>query len=360
MNNYKSPLHKMAETTATDFWNDSCAADELSYAIDNGAVGATTNPVIVGKVLSKEYTTWFEPIKKMKRDNPAWSEIDIAWQLNEEMAVRGAKLLHDVYEREKGLKGRISIQTNAQFYRSAEKILEQTLRFGELADNIQVKIPVTEAGIQAIEEASFRGISINATVSFSVAQAIAVAEAVERGLRRREENGDDTNRISSVCTIMVGRVDDWLKAVCERDDIITDQDYLEWGGVAVMKRAYEIFMEKGYKTRLLSAAYRNHYHWSEFIGGEVSETIPYKWQLRFNSSDVEVKNRMQNPVDPKIVEELSTKLPEFSKMYEPKGMEIGDFDTLGATVRTLRQFLKGYAELLEDIRNIMLPDPDKK
>jgi len=118
--------------------------------------------------------------------------------------------------------------------------------------------------------------------------------------------------------------------------------------------------KKDSKTRLLSAAYRNHYHWSEFIGGEVSETIPYKWQVRFNNSDVEIKNRMQNPVDPKIVEELSKKVPEFRKMYEPKGLEVQDFDEQGATVRTLRQFLQGYADLLTDIRNIMLPNPDTK
>ena len=42
---YKSPLHKMVMTTDTDLWNDSCAAGELQYAIDNGAVGATANPV---------------------------------------------------------------------------------------------------------------------------------------------------------------------------------------------------------------------------------------------------------------------------------------------------------------------------
>ena len=51
---YKSPLHKMVTTTETDFWNDSCSVEELTYAIENGAVGATTNPTIVGDVLKKE------------------------------------------------------------------------------------------------------------------------------------------------------------------------------------------------------------------------------------------------------------------------------------------------------------------
>ena len=50
---YKSPLHEMAMTTPTDFWNDSCAISELEYAIENGAVGATTNPRYCGKCIKE-------------------------------------------------------------------------------------------------------------------------------------------------------------------------------------------------------------------------------------------------------------------------------------------------------------------
>ena len=53
MTSYKSPLHQMATTTPTAFWNDSCSVPELTEAIDNGAVGATTNPTIVHYVLKK-------------------------------------------------------------------------------------------------------------------------------------------------------------------------------------------------------------------------------------------------------------------------------------------------------------------
>ena len=63
----------------------------------------------------------------------------------------------------------------------------QAVHFSELAPNMIVKIPVTKAGVEAIEEATYRGISINATVSFTLPQAIAVAEAVERGLNTTRE-----------------------------------------------------------------------------------------------------------------------------------------------------------------------------
>lgn len=245
---YKSSLHQMACTTPTDFWNDSCSIPELEYAIKYGAVGATTNPVIVGEVLKKNMDAYSGRIKELIAEMDDATEDDIAWKLNEEMAVAGAKLLEPIFNETKGQKGRISIQTNTKYYRSTERMLDQATHFGTLAPNIQIKMPATKAGIKAYEEATYLGASINATVSFSVPQALAVAEAVERGLKRREAEGKDTSLMHPVCTIMVGRIDDWLKEVAERDNILVDPECLEWAGVAVMKNAYKLFKEKGYST----------------------------------------------------------------------------------------------------------------
>jgi transaldolase len=276
------------------------------------------------------------------------------------MAVKAAQLLLPVFEREKGLKGRLSMQTNPTFYRNADAILQQALHFDSLAPNIQVKAPVTKAGVKAIEEATYRGVNINATVCFTVPQAIAVAEAVERGLDRRSAEGKDISKMSPVCTIMVGRLDDWLKVVAAKEKICITPGRLDWAGIAAMKKAYAIFQERGYRARLLSAAYRHHGHWSEFIGGDIVLTIPYEWQLLFNGSDIEVKERMQNPVDPDIVAELYRKFKDFRRAYDAEGMAIDEFDGFGATVRTLRTFIASYAELLALVRDFMLPDPDKR
>lgn len=356
---YKSPLHETVSTTATDLWNDSCSVEELTYAIENGAVGATSNPTIVFNVLKKEMTLWEDRLHELIRENPTWSEVEVTWKIFEEIGVRGAKLLEPVFKREDGKKGRLSIQTNPANYRNAELITEQAIRFDSLAPNIQVKAPVTKAGIEAIEEATFHGVNINATVCFTVPQAIAVAEAVERGLKRREAEGKATEKMSPVCTIMVGRTDDWLKVIAKKEGITITPGYLDWAGVACMKKAYALYQQRGYRTRLLAAAYRNHLHWSEFIGGDLILTIPYKWQLLFNNSDVEVKERMNNPVSPEIIESLYSHFEDFRKAYDEDGMTIEEFDTYGATVRTLRGFITSYHDLQALIRDFMLPDPDK-
>jgi transaldolase len=221
-----------------------------------------------------------------------------------------------------------------------------------------VKIPATHAGIAAMEEATYRGVSVNATVSFCVPQAIAVAEAIERGLKRREKDGLDIATMGPVCTIMAGRLDDWLKVVAEKQEITLDPGHLEWAGVAAFKKAYTLYRERQYRVRLLSAAFRNHMQWSEFVGGDVVISPPYKWQVRFNASDVGVSHRIDTPVDPAIVDELLRKFPDFRRAYAEDGLSTTEFDTFGPTVRTLRQFLEATHELALRVRNVLLPDPE--
>src|SRR5712671_6738485 len=195
-------------------------------------------------------------IAELIREMPSATEDQIGWKLVEELSVRAAELLRPAFEKHGGRNGRLSIQTDPRNFRNSEALLEQAVRFSKLAPNMIVKIPATRAGIPAIEEASYRGISINATVSFTLPQCVAVAEAVERGLRRREKEGKSVADMGPVCTIMVGRLDDWMKAVAEKEGVLVDPGIFEWAGVAVFKKTYRLFKQRGYRTRLLSAAFR--------------------------------------------------------------------------------------------------------
>ncbi len=354
----ETPLGLMARTTPTQYWNDSCATAELEYAVANGAVGATSNPTIVGEVLKKELATWLPRVRAIRDERPSASDVEITWQLIEEMAVGGAKILEPIFERTAGRSGRLSIQTNPTLYRDAAAMLEQGRRFAGLAPNMQVKFPASAAGLQAIEEATFLGISINATVSFTLPQALAVGAAVERALVRREAAGLEVATMSPVCTLMVGRLDDWMKAICERDDISVNPATPNWAGIAVLKRAAGIYRERGYRTRLLAAAYRHHLHWSELIGGDISLTIPYAWQRRFNASSIEVRPRFDDPVPDAWLAELQARIPDFVRAYEPDGLAIDEFDGYGATVRTLRGFIGSYWDLVRTIDDVLLPNPD--
>jgi transaldolase len=355
---FKSPLHEMTQVTPTCLWNDSASIQELSYSIEHGAVGATCNPVIVVGVLKKEMACWKERIRALIDAAPPATEGQISWQLVREVSVKAAALLKPVFDVHRGRNGRLSIQTDPRFYRDSRAVVSQAEEFSRLAPNMIVKIPVTRAGIPAIEEATYRGVSINATVCFALPQCIAVAEAVERGLKRREREGKEIESMGPVCTIMVGRLDDWLKVVAEKENVTIDPGYLEWAGVAVFKKTYRVFQERGYRLRLLSAAFRNHMHWSELIGGDIVISPPYAWQVRFNASDIRVQPRIDKPVEPAVVEELSRKFADFRRASTEGGLSVEEFDSFAPTRRTLRQFIAACHELDGLVRDAMLPNPD--
>ncbi len=352
-----SPLLRMTEETPTRLWSDSVTPRELSAAIGWGAVGATCNPVIALAALRDDLPQWQRRIREYAATHPTASESEIGWAMVEELSVKAAALLSDAFTEHAGRNGRLSVQTDPRLYRDADALVAQAVRFDALAPNIIVKIPATEVGIRAMEEATYRGVSINATVSFTVPQAVAVAEAIERGLERREADGLDITAMGPVCTIMLGRLDDWLKAVAARDGAIVSTENLEWAGVAVFKHAYQIFNDRGFRTRLLSAAFRNHMHWSQLVGGDVVISPPFEWQTRLNASGIEPRPLIDEPVADTILCDLQDSLPEFRRAYDADGMAIGEFEDFGATRRTLRQFLGACAELEAVVRDVLLPDP---
>jgi len=337
-------------------WNDSADPDELSRAIGFGAVGATCNPVIAYTAISKRLGVWAPRIAQFAAENPTWGESQIGWSAVEALSVEAAKLLEPAFEASGGRNGRLSVQTDPRLHRDADALVEQAVRFSRLAENIIVKIPATSVGIRAIEEASYQGVSINVTVSFTVPQAVQAAEAIERGLNRRAAEGLPEREFGSVVTIMGGRLDDWLKQVAATQRRLIEPGYLDWAGVATLKRAYAIFQDRGYRSRILSAAFRNGLQWSELVGGDLVVSPPFDWQLRINENNLPVARRIDVPVDERIIAELST-ITDFRRAYEPDGMTVEEFDDFGATRATLRQFLEADAQLDALVRDILIPAP---
>ena len=104
-----SPLQQTA-ATATDIWNDSCAVDELAYAIEHGAVGATANPTIVTDVWKQEPARWRDRVRALAAERREATERDLAWavvntkeflklQGLDKDAAAGLKLLNSLVEK---------------------------------------------------------------------------------------------------------------------------------------------------------------------------------------------------------------------------------------------------------------------
>jgi transaldolase len=128
---------------------------------------------------------------------------------------------------------------------------------------------------------------------------------------------------------------------------------LEWAGVAVFKHAAEIFQSRGYKGTLLAAAYRNQIQWSEIIGPDVLQSIPYPWWKQFNDADIEPRLSLNEPMNEAILVDLM-KFDDFKQAYNEDGMTQEEFVHYGASIHTIKQFIEGYEGLLQDIRGLML------
>ncbi|MEY4020291.1 MAG: hypothetical protein RL484_443 [Actinomycetota bacterium] len=356
----ESPFLYMKKNSKTVLWNDSADPKELKDALTWGIVGATCNPVIALTALKADSEHWVSRIKEYAKSHPIATEDEIGWAMVKELSVNAAKLFEPEFEKQNGRNGRLSIQTDPRNFRNAKALTDQAVEFSQLAKNMIVKIPVTSEAIAAFEEATYQGVSLNATVSFSVAQTIAVAEAIERGLKRREAEGKDISQMGPVCTIMVGRVDDWVKVGAEKMGTKVDPEILEWAGVAVFRHAHKVYTERGYRTRLLSAAFRNHMHWSEILGGDSVISPPYAWQVKINEMGITPNlNSVNEPIEARILDPLLENFPEFRKMYDVDGLKVEEFTNFGATLRTLRGFLQSVNDLESFVRDVTVPNPDK-
>jgi transaldolase len=354
MENPRSTSGKMAETAAlgVELWNDSCALAELEDAVAHGFVGATSNPVIVAAAVTQDKARLLPVLDRLIADHPGDDEDQIAWRLIGVVVKEGAALLAPEHERSGGRRGLLCAQVSPKHWRSAARMVEHAGELFALAPNIAIKAPATDAGIAAMEEMAARGIPVNATVSFSVSQAVAVAEALKRGDARAEAS--KARKARHVVTLMIGRVDDHIKRVVDKEKVLIDPGHIAWAGIAVFKEAVRVFRARGFEATPLAAAYRHHLHWTELVGSGVVQTIPYGWWKQFERSTLPLAPRLEEPVDAHILSSLR-QVKDFVRAHDEGAMQPTEFARYGASVHTLKQFLDGYEGLVRLVRERMLP-----
>ncbi|MGD0227496.1 MAG: transaldolase family protein [Terriglobia bacterium] len=336
-----SYLSWLARETLTSWWHDSADPDELREGLDNGASGVTTNPLLVNRALSAAPAKWTAELKAIPLNLPAEENAE---QLLRAVVRRTAKTLQPYYERSAGRAGYVCAQVNPGKAGDAAAMLAMATRFQGWAPNVAVKLPVTAAGLDALEESAARGINVTATVSFTVAQAIAVAERYRRGLARARQAVVKPGRCFAV--LMIGRLDDYLRDVAQdRRADVTEAD-IRQAGLAVAKRAYAIFQERGYEATLLPAAMRGAPHVQDLAGADMTLSIHPSIQAPLLKADPPRQLRIGIPVPEEVVRRLLT-IPEFARAYEPDAMKPEEFITFGLSQRVLSQFLESGWKCLE-------------
>lgn len=333
-------LEWINQCTPTRWWHDSGNPDEIELAIQRGATGVTTNPVLTFRSFQSQPEFWNPKVVALGDDFEPEARAEALLKL---VATYAAEKVRPVYERTNGADGYALGQLNPTRAGDAEGMLAQARRVHSWAENIAVKLPATAAGIEVIEHLAEEGIPICATINVSVSQAIAVAEAYARGKQKALAAGVKP----PLCIVVqqAGRLDDYLRDVAQDMKLGLDESVITMAGLAVAKRTYQIFEQRGYDAVIMPAGLRGAYHLTEMAGGKLLYTINTRVQDMILAADPPQEERISNPVPQDILDQLR-KIPEFVRAYEPDGMKPSEFITYGVTQKLLSQFNEtGWAPL---------------
>lgn len=331
--------------TKTTWWHDSADPAELKRGIERGAVGATTNPFLASVALQANKAAWAEEIQKVLAQNPEPEKK--AEELMHIVVGRVAEQLLPQYEKNGGPTGYVCAQVNPAKAGDRTSMLAMARRLSRWAPNITVKLPATAAGLDVLEDSVAEGISCTLTISYTVPQVIATAERHRRGVERARAKGVTPGKCFSV--IMIGRLDDYLREVAHDCGAAVSESDIRLSGLAVTKRAYSIYQQRGYEAVLIIAALRGTYHMTELAGARVIMSIFPSVQEMLLAADPAQEERIDVEVPADAIERLS-QIPDFVRAYEPEGMKPSEFITYGVTQRTLAQFIESGWKLMENFR----------
>ncbi len=216
----------------------------LANLIAQGLRGLTSNPTIFDKAIagSRDYDDAMRALalagKSVEEIYEALAIADIR---------QAADLFRPVYEASGGADGFVSLEVNPSLAHDTQATVAEAVRLFQAVDrpNLMIKIPATPEGLPAIEEALARGINVNVTLIFSIAQYEAVTQAFMSGLEKLVSAGGDVSRVASVASFFVSRLDTAVDKALEsiRDENLANIAAGLRGKIAVAnaKLAYACF-----------------------------------------------------------------------------------------------------------------------
>lgn len=288
-------------------WMDNLTRDliqsgELKQLVETkGIAGITSNPAIFEKAINGNaiYDETIEAgIRAQKSVQGIYEDLIFT-------DIRNAcDILMPVYQQTDGLDGYVSIEVPPAIANDTEQTIQEAKRYYAQIDrpNVMIKIPGTDSGLAAVEAVIAEGINVNVTLLFSVQSYLGAAEAYLKGLEARVEKGQPINKIASVASFFLSRIDsnidDRIDAKLKGIDEYSEREKLlaVKGKVAIAnaKLAYEQYQQiiqsdrwkavaaKGAKVqRLLWAStstknpdYSDVMYVDELIGPDTVNTLP--------------------------------------------------------------------------------------
>ncbi|HBY94232.1 MAG TPA: transaldolase [Chloroflexi bacterium] len=207
----ENPLLKL-QTFGQSIWLDTIrrgmlVTGELAQLIEeDGLRGVTVNPSILEKAISGSHD-YDQAVRVLALDNK--KEADIYEALGVEDVQRAADLFRPMYERTEGQHGFVSLEVAPALAHDTAGTIAEARRFWAELDrpNVMIKVPATREGLPAIQQLTAEGINVNVTLLFGLPRYREVAEAYLTGLEARGAQGKPLDRVASVASFFLSRID---------------------------------------------------------------------------------------------------------------------------------------------------------
>lgn len=332
-----SYFKQVKATTPTRLWVNNPTVDEIGLALDQGAVGCTTNPAYGGGLL-KRAPDDVHPIIAECASREA-DDRRAAHLVQQRLVERIAERFMPQYETAGERGGFVSIQGAPESDTDPERILEEAIEGHALSPNVTPKIPATLPGIQAFERIVESGIQTIVTEVFSLAQLVYVCEAY---LRVTERTGIRPPFYMSPIT---GILNDHLKKVAARDGIEIDSAVVDWAGLALARRCQALVEERSYPVTLLFGGARTTRDFTGLVGAASAATINYSTVAEILAASPAVENTIHDPVDPGVLAGLGV-FEDFRRAMPIDGLQPEEFETFGPVQHFRDNFIAGWTAVL--------------
>ena len=215
----------------------------------DGLSGVTSNPAIFEKAINGG-ADYDEPLRALRSAHPGESSEELFYHLAIDDIRAAADVLRPVYESSGGRDGFVSLEVSPELAHDTDATIVQARRLFQWVDrpNLMIKVPATHAGLPAVATLISEGINVNVTLLFAVTRYEEVVDAFFRGLESRRAQDLPIDRVASVASFFVSRLDtkvdkmltSRIQAVSpERRPIFTE--LLGQAAVANAKLAYQSY-----------------------------------------------------------------------------------------------------------------------
>lgn len=328
---------RVKATNATRLWVNNPTIEEIGLALEQGAVGCTTNPAYGGGLL-KRAPEQVKPIIAQCATEDA-DDHRAAELVQQRLVARITPRFMAVFEQAGGRSGFVSIQGAPETDTDGDGILREALEGHEISPNATPKIPATVAGFYAFERIVEAGIPTIITEVFSLAQLV---YACETYLRVTERTG---TRPPFHMSPITGIFNDHLKKVAAAEGIAADPDDLDWAGVILARRCQALVEERSYPVTLLFGGARKMIDFTGLVGAASAATINYSTVQEILAADPPIEDTIHAPVDNRIVKRLEV-FPDFRKALAPRGLEPEEYAEFGPVQHFRNNFLAGWNSVL--------------